>query len=137
VWHFSPFYHYHGSDASRLCGISHLSTTILAVTHPGCVAFLTFLPLCFRLFQPWTNLLRNWQILAVTHPGCVAFLNFQPLCFRLFQPWTNLLRNWQILAVTHPGCVAFLTYDEVKARLHRHINKPGRSGLISLMYHTA
>jgi E3 ubiquitin-protein ligase CBL len=44
---------------------------------------------------------------------------------RLFQPWCNLLRNWQILAVTHPGYVAFLTYDEVKARLHRHINKPG------------
>jgi len=44
---------------------------------------------------------------------------------RLFQPWTNLLRNWQILAVTHPGYVAFLTYDEVKARLSRHINKPG------------
>jgi len=44
---------------------------------------------------------------------------------RLFQPWSTLLRNWQILAVTHPGYVAFLTYDEVKARLHRHINKPG------------
>ena len=27
--------------------------------------------------------------------------------------------------MTHPGYVAFLTYDEVKARLHRHINKPG------------
>ncbi len=45
---------------------------------------------------------------------------------RLFQPWTSLLRNWQILAVTHPGYVAFLTYDEVKARLQRHIAKPGR-----------
>jgi len=44
---------------------------------------------------------------------------------RLFHPWTTLLRNWQILAVTHPGYVAFLTYDEVKARLHRQINKPG------------
>ncbi|KAF4519507.1 hypothetical protein B566_EDAN010692 [Ephemera danica] len=44
---------------------------------------------------------------------------------RLFQPWTTLLRNWQILAVTHPGYVAFLTYDEVKARLHKYINKPG------------
>jgi len=44
---------------------------------------------------------------------------------RLFQPWTSLLRNWQILAVTHPGYVAFLTYDEVKARLQRHITKPG------------
>ena len=46
--------------------------------------------------------------------------------FRLFQPWFNLLRNWKVLAVTHPGYVAFLTYDEVKARLHKYINKPGR-----------
>lgn len=45
--------------------------------------------------------------------------------FRLFQPWSTLLRNWQILAVTHPGYVAFLTYDEVKARLHKYINKAG------------
>ncbi|XP_075212625.1 E3 ubiquitin-protein ligase CBL isoform X2 [Lycorma delicatula] len=44
---------------------------------------------------------------------------------RLFQPWATLLRNWQILAVTHPGYVAFLTYDEVKARLHKYISKPG------------
>ena len=47
--------------------------------------------------------------------------------FRLFQPWCNLLRNWNVLAVTHPGYVAFLTYDEVKARLNKYINKPGRS----------
>ena len=46
--------------------------------------------------------------------------------FRLFQPWGNLLRNWNVLAVTHPGYVAFLTYDEVKARLHKYISKPGR-----------
>ena len=45
---------------------------------------------------------------------------------RLFQPWDNLLRNWNVLAVTHPGYVAFLTYDEVKARLQKYINKPGR-----------
>lgn len=53
----------------------------------------------------------------------LIFLNFN---FRLFQPWSTLLRNWQILAVTHPGYVAFLTYDEVKARLQKYINKPGR-----------
>ena len=47
---------------------------------------------------------------------------------RLFQPWTTLLKNWQILAVTHPGYVAFLTYDEVKARLLKFSNKPGRYG---------
>jgi hypothetical protein len=58
------------------------------------------------------------------------FLSTQPhwivALFRLFQPWCNLLRNWNVLAVTHPGYVAFLTYDEVKARLHKYINKPGR-----------
>ena len=31
-----------------------------------------------------------------------------------------------MLAVTHPGYMAFLTYDEVKARLQKYINKPGR-----------
>ena len=57
---------------------------------------------------------------------------FSILISRLFQPWSTLLRNWQILAVTHPGYVAFLTYDEVKARLQRHISKPGRFVPISL-----
>lgn len=44
---------------------------------------------------------------------------------RLFQPWSTLLKNWQVLAVTHPGYKAFLTYDELKARLQKHIDKPG------------
>lgn len=37
----------------------------------------------FRLFQPWTTLLRNWQILAVTHPGYVAFLTYDEVKARL------------------------------------------------------
>jgi hypothetical protein len=59
---------------------------ILAVTHPGSVAFLNFhyVAGCFNLGS-WTNLLRNWQILAVTDTS--TFYG------RLFQPWTNLLRN--------------------------------------------
>ncbi|GLH12318.1 E3 ubiquitin-protein ligase CBL-B-B [Gryllus bimaculatus] len=36
-----------------------------------------------RLFQPWTTLLRNWQILAVTHPGYVAFLTYDEVKARL------------------------------------------------------
>jgi len=36
-----------------------------------------------RLFQPWSNLLRNWQILAVTHPGYVAFLTYDEVKARL------------------------------------------------------
>jgi hypothetical protein len=40
----------------------------IAVMLPAVWHFLSYLLPCFRLFQPWTNLLRNWQILAVTHP---------------------------------------------------------------------
>ena len=41
-----------------------------------------------RLFQPWSTLLRNWQILAVTHPGYVAFLTYDevPSSTILFTP---------------------------------------------------
>ncbi|KAG7217051.1 hypothetical protein INR49_027590 [Caranx melampygus] len=46
-------------------------------------------------------------------------------CNDYISPWSSLLRNWNSLAVTHPGYMAFLTYDEVKARLHRFIHKPG------------
>ncbi|KAF7282779.1 hypothetical protein GWI33_001927 [Rhynchophorus ferrugineus] len=38
-----------------------------------------------RLFQPWTTLLRNWQILAVTHPGYVAFLTYDEVKARLLR----------------------------------------------------
>lgn len=36
-----------------------------------------------RLFQPWVNLLRNWNVLAVTHPGYVAFLTYDEVKARL------------------------------------------------------
>ncbi|XP_045457349.1 E3 ubiquitin-protein ligase CBL-B-B [Melitaea cinxia] len=36
-----------------------------------------------RLFQPWSTLLRNWQLLAVTHPGYVAFLTYDEVKARL------------------------------------------------------
>lgn len=49
---------------------------------------------------------------------------------RLFQPWSHLLQNWNLLAVTHPGYCAFMTYDEVKARLCKHLEKPGRSVIL-------
>lgn len=45
------------------------------------------LPLAFvmrsRLFQPWRNILRNWNVLAVTHPAYVAFLTYDELKARL------------------------------------------------------
>ncbi|XP_010785838.1 E3 ubiquitin-protein ligase CBL-B-B-like, partial [Notothenia coriiceps] len=53
---------------------------------------------------------------------------FQETSSPLGKPWGSILRNWNFLAVTHPGYMAFLTYDEVKARLHKYINKPGRYG---------
>lgn len=36
-----------------------------------------------RLFQPWSSVLRNWQLLAVTHPGYVAFLTYDEVKQRL------------------------------------------------------
>ena len=33
--------------------------------------------------------------------------------------------------MTHPGYVAFLTYDEVKARMLKFSNKPGRYGSVT------
>ena len=45
---------------------------------------------------------------------------------RLFAPWCNIIHNWNLLAVTHPGYMAFLTYDEVKGKLMKFINRPGR-----------
>ena len=38
-----------------------------------------------RLFQPWSTLLKNWQVLAVTHPGYVAFLTYDEVKSRLAQ----------------------------------------------------
>jgi E3 ubiquitin-protein ligase CBL len=67
-----------------------------------------------------------WKSLEKVLNFVSAFVYEPCMCCRLFQPWNNLLRNWNVLAVTHPGYAAFLTYDEVKERLKKYINKPGR-----------
>ncbi|XP_018322784.1 E3 ubiquitin-protein ligase CBL-B [Agrilus planipennis] len=67
-----------------------------------------------RLFQPWTTLLRNWQILAVTHPGYVAFLTYDEVKARLqkyinkagsyvFRLSCTRLGQWAIGYVTAEG----------------------------------
>uniref|UniRef100_A0A915IUB7 E3 ubiquitin-protein ligase CBL n=1 Tax=Romanomermis culicivorax TaxID=13658 RepID=A0A915IUB7_ROMCU len=59
-----------------------------------------------RLFQPWSSLLRNWQILAVTHPGYVAFLTYDER-FSLFSYVYRLsctrLGQWAIGYVAPDG----------------------------------
>lgn len=67
-----------------------------------------------RLFQPWSTLLRNWQILAVTHPGYKAFLTYDELRARLqnyidkpgsyvFRLSCTRLGQWAIGYVTPDG----------------------------------
>lgn len=67
-----------------------------------------------RLFQPWSTLLKNWQILAVTHPGYVAFLTYDEVKARLqkyinkpgsyvFRLSCTRLGQWAIGYVTPDG----------------------------------
>ncbi|KAK2169967.1 hypothetical protein LSH36_5g03000, partial [Paralvinella palmiformis] len=67
-----------------------------------------------RLFQPWINLLRNWNLLAVTHPGYVAFLTYDEVKARLqkyinkpgsyvFRLSCTRLGQWAIGYVTGDG----------------------------------
>ncbi|XP_053408329.1 E3 ubiquitin-protein ligase CBL-B-like isoform X4 [Mercenaria mercenaria] len=67
-----------------------------------------------RLFQPWCNLLRNWNVLAVTHPGYVAFLTYDEVKGRLqkyankpgsyvFRLSCTRLGQWAIGYVTSDG----------------------------------
>ncbi|XP_003743374.1 E3 ubiquitin-protein ligase CBL-B-B-like [Galendromus occidentalis] len=69
-----------------------------------------------RLFQPWSSLLRNWQILAVTHPGYVAFLTYDEVKARLqkyitkpgsyvFRLSCTRLGQWAIGYVTAEGTI--------------------------------
>jgi len=69
-----------------------------------------------RLFQPWSTLLRNWQILAVTHPGYVAFLTYDEVKARLqkyinkpgsyvFRLSCTRLGQWAIGYVTADGTI--------------------------------
>lgn len=63
----------------------------------------------------------------------LARIKWSDISFLPLKPWGSILRNWNFLAVTHPGYMAFLTYDEVKARLHKYTNKPGRYVIQSSM----
>jgi hypothetical protein len=58
--------------------ISVVSPILFLSRHDNDCIFKTY-----RLFQPWSTLLRNWQILAVTHPGYVAFLTYDEVKARL------------------------------------------------------
>ncbi|CAM9863605.1 unnamed protein product [Lampetra planeri] len=67
-----------------------------------------------RLFQPWSSLLRNWNVLAVTHPGYMAFLTYDEVKARLqkyiskpgsyiFRLSCTRLGQWAIGYVTADG----------------------------------
>ncbi len=49
-----------------------------------------------RLFQPWSTLLRNWQILAVTHPGYVAFLVSNVISNCILRHWRQSKLSYNV-----------------------------------------
>ncbi|XP_028171019.1 E3 ubiquitin-protein ligase CBL-like, partial [Ostrinia furnacalis] len=66
-----------------------------------------------RLFQPWSTLLRNWQLLAVTHPGYVAFLTYDEVKARL-QKYINKAGSYVFrLSCTRLGqwAIGYVTVD--------------------------
>lgn len=74
---------------------------------------LTIIMDCFRLFQPWGTLLRNWQILAVTHPAYVAFLTYDEVKARL-QKYINKAGSYVFrLSCTRLGqwAIGYVTAD--------------------------
>lgn len=87
-------------------------------------AFYHALQLVHSIDSSFFSLHALKQTIDLTCDDYISIFEFDVFT-RLFQPWSTLLRNWQILAVTHPGYKAFLTYDELKARLQKHIDKPG------------
>ncbi|XP_076801386.1 uncharacterized protein LOC143445888 isoform X2 [Clavelina lepadiformis] len=66
-----------------------------------------------RLFQPWSTLLKNWNMLAVTHPGYMAFLTYDEVKARLLKyinmPGSYIFR----LSCTRLGqwAVGYVTMD--------------------------
>ncbi|XP_064650533.1 E3 ubiquitin-protein ligase CBL-B-like isoform X2 [Lineus longissimus] len=67
-----------------------------------------------RLFQPWSNLLRNWNVLAVTHPGYVAFLTYDEVKARL-QKYINKPGSYVFrLSCTRLGqwAIGYVTVDK-------------------------
>ena len=46
-------------------------------------AFNLMVNLVVRLFQPWSSLLRNWNVVAVTHSAYMAFLTYDEVKARL------------------------------------------------------
>ncbi|XP_064149860.1 E3 ubiquitin-protein ligase CBL-C isoform X1 [Loxodonta africana] len=67
-----------------------------------------------RLFQPWSTLLKNWELLAVNHPGYMAFLTYDEVRARLqacrdkpgsyiFRPSCTRLGQWAIGYVSTEG----------------------------------
>ena len=91
---------------------SALKTT-MDLTHSDHISVFEF-DVFTRLFQPWSNLLENWNNLVVKHVGYKAFLTYDEVKARLTEfinkPGTYIFRlsctrlgQWAIGYVTHDG----------------------------------
>ena len=87
--------------------------TTMDLTHSDHISVFEF-DVFTRLFQPWSNVLENWNNLVVKHVGYKAFLTYDEVKARLTEfinkPGTYIFRlsctrlgQWAIGYVTHDG----------------------------------
>ncbi|KAM9633199.1 E3 ubiquitin-protein ligase CBL-C [Trichechus inunguis] len=105
----------------RTCHPLESGSTALALrstidlTFSGHVSIFEF-DIFTRLFQPWSTLLKNWELLAVNHPGYMAFLTYDEVRARLqacrdkpgsyiFRPSCTRLGKWAIGYVSAEGSI--------------------------------
>ncbi|KAM9225821.1 E3 ubiquitin-protein ligase CBL-C isoform 3-T3 [Dugong dugon] len=105
----------------RTCHPLESGSTALALrstidlTFSGHVSIFEF-DIFTSLFQPWSTLLKNWELLAVNHPGYMAFLTYDEVRARLqacrdkpgsyiFRPSCTRLGKWAIGYVSAEGSI--------------------------------
>ena len=67
----------HFTDVHRLSSPEEANAlrTTMNLTDSNHISWFEF-DVFTRLFQPWSNLVNNWNVLAITHPAYQAYMTY-------------------------------------------------------------